>query len=184
MKIKPDDSWHWYFDAEYDRLMLDLSNGMLFRSHFLPKMLISDAFEAAPFSVEDASLYYAYHDQCRCLTLTKEQQIELTLNALVAFRFMKPQMPKSWHFIQQNQAIQPKNGDIVVATLLASGQLAQLLVVEAGDNASLCLLAQPGVILSGRRMQLGDAIKVMHDRLCHVAITDNREAIQSYARAV
>ncbi|HDS9986493.1 TPA: cell division protein ZapC [Escherichia coli] len=84
MRIKPDDNWRWYYDEEHDRMMLDLANGMLFRSRFARKMLTPDAFSPAGFCV---------------------------------------------------------------------------------DDAALCLLAQPCVVIAGRAMQLGDAIKIMNDRL-------------------
>jgi cell division protein ZapC len=34
-----------------------------------------------------------------------------------------------------------------------------LLVVEPGENAALCLLAQPGVTIAGRTMQLAMPLK-------------------------
>jgi cell division protein ZapC len=74
-------------------------------------------------------------------------------------------MPKSWHFLAHGQSWSPVTGDAACVNLSDTAEEVSLLVVEPGENAALCLLAQPGVVIAGRMMQLGDAIKVMNDRL-------------------
>lgn len=166
MKLKPDDRWQWLYDNEHDRVILDFNNGLFFQSRFSSKMLIPDAFSAHPFCVDDATLYYQFEENCRELPLDLEQCGELILNALVAYRFLKPQMPKSWHFVTGQRSCQPEPGALVNVEMTHNDHHAVLLVVEANEHASLCVLAQENLELSsGKVMHLGEAIKIMNDRL-------------------
>ncbi|MGJ0636670.1 cell division protein ZapC [Xenorhabdus bovienii] len=183
MKIRPDDQWRWHFDSEHSRVMLDLANGMVFRSRFPAKMLTDYAImmEEMPFSVDDAALYYAFEEHFRCINIASELRAELALNGVVAFRFMKPQMPKSWYFSSFSVMTKPEQGEIVQVRLQDCGTEVLFMVAEVGDSASLCLLAQQKLELNDRVMNFCDPIKIMNDRLMPYT-EPTRETI--YGRAI
>lgn len=176
MKLKPDDKWYWFFNEEYNRVMLSISHQTLFCSRFPIKMLISDAYLRVPFSVEDATLLFQFDESVQKLPLSDEQKAQLQLNALVAHRLLKPMMPKSWFFSQQMATITPVLAQIVAAHCFDSDETAILLVVEAGESASLCLLAQPQLVLQDKVYQLGDPIKIMNDRFMPVEFVASQPA--------
>ena len=148
--------------------MLEISSEMLFRCNYASKILIPDVFNEFSFSVDDAATYYQFYDSCQSLMLTDSQKIELSINAVVAAKFLKPQMPKSWYFSQQPMLYQPKVADVVTVHMQESGQKVCLLVVEAGENASLCIIAQPTFIAMNKTFYFSEAIKVMNNRLALV----------------
>ncbi|KES17892.1 cell division protein ZapC [Gilliamella apicola] len=184
MAFRPTDSWRWYFDNEYDSLMLEISSEILFRCNYASKIFIPDVFGEFPFSVDDATAYYLFYDSCQPLLLSDSKKIELSINAVVASNFLKPQMPKSWYFSQQPRLYKPKVADIVEVNLQETGQKINLLVVEAGENASLCVVAQRTFVAMNKTFYFSEAIKVMNDRLALVnsivkkensAVSENEE---------
>ncbi|REB13475.1 hypothetical protein DV946_14235, partial [Staphylococcus pseudintermedius] len=86
-------------------------------------------------------------------------------------RYLKPQMPKSWHFVSHGEMWVPMPGDAACVWFIAIYEHVNLLVVESGDNVALFLLAQPCVVIACRAMQLGDALTIMNDRLTPVSYT-------------
>ncbi|EGT3621406.1 MULTISPECIES: cell division protein ZapC [Morganella] len=165
MKIKPDDQWQWYYDDTHERIMLDLANGMVFRSHFAPRLLAPYARCHSPFSVDDAALFFIFEEQIKKLNIPAQQCAELTLNALIASRFLKPQMPKSWYFSLFCAMTKPEQGQLVEVVADNNRQRSNFIVAEAGDSASLCLLVDPVLELHDRNMCFCDPIKIMNDRL-------------------
>jgi cell division protein ZapC len=164
MNLKPDDSWKWYYDNDYDRMMLELNGGMLFCSRFCGRTLNPDALEPHSFCVDDAATFYQFYDCIQVLELEQELAARLLLNSLVACRYLKPLMPKSWHFILQSNDWTPEFSTLVEATTFGQQKIT-LLVVEANESASLCVIAEAETVIGDKTVYLGDAMKIMNNRL-------------------
>lgn len=165
MMLKPNHVWKWYFDTKTDALMLDLGQDMGFHVAISTKDLIPDAFENNAFTVDDASLFQNYLEAIAQLSVSSTTKTQLALNAVAAFRFHKPVLPKSWFFYTQKIQYSPSTGCIV--SLENAINRGAFLVIENMGCASLCMFVDEGVfkLNESKEMHFCDVIKVMNDRL-------------------
>jgi len=166
MMLKPSDKWTWYYDDTEGHLMLDLGDGMLFKTNLPRKLIVECAIGINEFSVDDASAYQTYKEQIAHLTLSEPRQAELALYCVAAKRFHKPVQPKSWFFDSlSNGELGLEEGDFV--QLSAANNNGIFIVLEVGECASLCVsVSLEAFELNGSKsLAFGQAIKVMHDRM-------------------
>ncbi len=164
MFIQPTDSWQWHYDAQNDRLMLELSDNMLFATEYKGRQLVPNAFTTQPFCVDDAALYYQLMDKAAELQWSIPHQVQLVLNAIAVSRFYKPLMPQSWFFNEQHSTIWPINGDLV--WMCTSHGRGEFMVIEAGEQASVCLnLTDDLILTTSKQLPRFGVIKVMNNRM-------------------
>ncbi|ALP39723.1 cell division protein ZapC [Aeromonas schubertii] len=163
MIIAPNDHWHWRYDHQADRLMLDLSEQMLFATEYCGKQLVPAAFTHAPFCVDDAALYYQLMERTQDLAWSVPHQVQLVLNAIAVTRFYKPLMPQSWFFAEQ-EGVMVEAG-LLVEMVTPHGR-GEFLVIEAGEQASVCLcLSDDLVLTTSKSLPRFGVIKVMNNRM-------------------
>lgn len=166
MMLKPSDKWTWFYDDSEGHLMLDLGDGMLFKTNLPRKLIVDCAIGINEFSVDDASAYQTYKEQIAHLGLVEARQAELALYCVAAKRFHKPVQPKSWFFDSLSDGnFTVEEGDFV--QLDASGTSGTFIVLEVGECASLCasVSLEEFQLNSAKSLAFGQAIKVMHDRM-------------------
>jgi cell division protein ZapC len=98
-------------------------------------MLTPDAFAPSGFCVDDAALYFSLKKNAAISNYQKNSALVSTQCA--GRSFLKPQMPKSWHFNTHEESWQPGVGDAASAWLSDTGQQVNLLVVEPGKRRAL-----------------------------------------------
>lgn len=164
MCIQPNDNWQWHYDAQDDRLMLDLSDRMIFATEYKGRVLVPNAFCTQAFCVDDAALYYQLMDKAADLDWSVPHQVQLVLNAIAVSRFYKPLMPQSWFFNEQQGSCVPELGSLVC--MQTSHGLGEFMVIEAGDQASVCLnLTEELILTTSKILPRFAVIKVMNNRM-------------------
>ncbi len=165
MILVPNEYWHWCFDVENERLMLDLSDGLLFNTAYQAKQLTPAARESQPFTLDDVSCYFHLLECIGELPFSEAERVQIVLNAIAVLRFAKPQMVRSHYFRQFDLVGEaPLFGEVV--SLVTEYGPADFLVVEPGCNASVLILLGGVLRLDeSKDISAGGIIKVMNDRI-------------------
>jgi len=154
--------------------MLNLGEELVFRTNLCQKLLVDCAYGTTQFTVDDASEYQTFKESLDNFEIAEGDKTQLLLNCVAAKRFHKPVQPKSWFFNHQsNDSVQPEVGDIVSLSNDFNDGL--FMVLEVGDNASLCacIEAEDFQLTSNKRIGFAEAIKVMHDRISYCEVEQN-----------
>jgi cell division protein ZapC len=178
--LKLSDTWKWYYDEERTSLMLHISDEMIFHTNLSRKVLNQSAFDAQPFSVDDAHQYQQFQNAIQGLELSTPRKAELILKSLAIKRFHKPVQPKSWFFDPQSQSndYQPQEGEIIeLNNELNSGFF---MVVDVSETASVVIsINLDDFYLTGSKtLSFCQPIKVMHDRMRAANALFNQSRIQ------
>jgi len=171
--LKPSNNWNWYFDKKANALfLLGLGDNMAYRSNIPTKMLVDCALSANEFTVDDAANFTTFKDATLCLPINEYRQDELILACITIKRFHKPVQPKSWFFDYQGGGYGPQEGELVY---LKNGiNQGLFIVVEAGDNASICVSVdlEGFSLTSSKTLSFCHPIKVMHDRIAKAELAE------------
>lgn len=165
MILVPDDHWRWMFDEKMDRLLLDLSSDMQFATAYRSKQLTDEARHPAVFSLDDTSHYFHLLECIGELPFGEAERVQIVLNAVAAMRFAKPLMPQSWHLNEFNLLSRPPLLGEVVMLANSLGH-ADVMVIEPGETASVCLLLCGELALTEEKtLHAHQLIKVMNNRI-------------------
>mgnify|MGYP003589460039 CR=1 FL=1 len=184
MILLPDEHWQWVYDDQADNLYLDLSAEMQFLTAYKSKQLHADAKLGSEFTLDDTSHYFHLLECISELPFAEVERVQMVLNAVTLMRFMKLSTPQSWHFREFNlMRYAPLLGEVV--TLATDYGYADFLVIEPGENASVCMLMSGNLALTEDKVvEAHQAVKVMNNRLipfCAVnsALMEQTRALQS-----
>ena len=138
---------------------------MQFTTAFRSKQLTPQAKCSHQLNLDDASHYYHLLECIGELPFSEAERVQIVLNAIAVLRFAKPQMPQSWYFREFNLLHEaPLFGEVV--TLVCESGHRDFLVIEPGDNASICLLLEGTMQLAEDKVLTAHSfIKVMNNRI-------------------
>lgn len=157
--------WQWVFDEQRQCLQLEM-DGLLLDLSFQRRVLQQNIPALASFDTDDATHYNRVKDYLEDRsTLSVSQQLQATLHATAALRFLKPSLPQSWHF-RFSEVIEQWPDTHLLCCLDSGIECADFLILAQDERTSLCmLLGQDMRLAPTKSIQQFDCIRVLNDRL-------------------
>lgn len=177
-------NWRWVVDPRDSQLRIVLDDQ---REHICPyktSRLVPIGPLNASFTVADAEAFEQFSEALgSCQVFAPEIILAASLNFLIISHFGRPQMPQSWYFQQQSQALTEavQNGALVeLNSGLASATFA---IVSQADDVTECMLLDEQMALSEiKTLRQFDVIKVLNNRLQPSSLTRGNQPCVAFQR--
>ncbi|MGI5310313.1 cell division protein ZapC domain-containing protein [Rheinheimera sp. WS51] len=157
--LTPSESWQWNYCQKRDRLLLDISDELVFCSPFCAAQLVAKPMQQA-LSIAEAEVFWDLDKSLQALTLPDAVRLELCLTGL-SCAYLPLLAHKSWHFQQtNNHSVEPYS--IVVIRGLSTQHA---IVVSTDDECSTCLLLESITTLTGKELPRLHVVRLLNNRI-------------------
>jgi cell division protein ZapC len=165
MILVPDDSWRWSFDAQRQKILLDLTDNMQFATAIPAKQLADKSAFSEAFTVDDSSLYFHFLECLGEFPFTDPERVQIVLNAIAAVKYTRPLVSQSWYYQDVDMLSDaPELGEVF--SVLTGSMYGDVMVISPGSTASLCIVISQAIELDTDKVLSQSAVcKLMNGKL-------------------
>lgn len=165
MILIPTKEWCWVYDNVKSALFLNLHDNMQFKVGIPSKQLNKSQCIAQDFSLDDVSHYYHFLECLGEFPFSDPERVQIVLNAIAAINFSKPSVPNGRFYRDIGEIdFAPNKGEVF--SIVTEFGYGDIMVLNANENASFCILISPSLQVSYDETLGQSAIfKVMNSKL-------------------
>ncbi|MER2493001.1 cell division protein ZapC domain-containing protein [Catenovulum sediminis] len=156
--------WYWFYDLDSHTMRLNMTD-FVFVTACKASKLIPSAKQTVAFSVADNQSYTEFYSIVEeQLAVSEAICAQIALNAVAQKKFMRPEQPKSWYFLEQHK-LKRNLFDQVVMLKSEMQQGIFLIIDENNEFASVMLLSANMKLDERKTLKQFECIKVLQNRI-------------------
>lgn len=175
--------YYWQFNEMKERLALYAPNSKPVYTMLRRKMLNHDAFARQDCDLSDFALYPDIMHCLQPLVILQELKERIAYTAIACERFLIPNQPISWHFVQLDNGQPELQPEVTLAKVQvrATGDWVNVLQFKLDGNIAECLLLEPTLEIRGGNLKFGQPFRLFANRIQQQITLAMDEQLLAYA---